>query len=186
MNIEQKHMQYSTGANRTPLGPKFSCFLKDENRFSCFQKEENKELGQKGDTKEDRNQDKRQNDQPPAWGYGKNNKNGSNGPRQCTRPICYRCRGVGHVAASSAFPENGKKPTQAQIHAAHTIIMDAVDGIEDDNGMNRDSNSSGIASSELEFKMMEFKKYPGSSGGEQTDPGTMRSTEHVHAMIEHC
>ncbi|PBK96035.1 hypothetical protein ARMGADRAFT_1077549 [Armillaria gallica] len=40
--------------------------------------------------------------------------------------ICFRCGKEGHIASSQECPENGKKPSYAQIQAAHTIIMDAI------------------------------------------------------------
>ncbi|SJK99800.1 uncharacterized protein ARMOST_03111 [Armillaria ostoyae] len=48
-----------------------------------------------------------------------------NGVRR--RPIiCFRCGKEGHIASSQECPENGKKPSYAQIRAAHTIILDAI------------------------------------------------------------
>ncbi len=40
--------------------------------------------------------------------------------------ICFRCGQEGHIAADMWCPEAGKKPSYAQMCAAHSIILDAM------------------------------------------------------------
>ncbi|PBK96171.1 hypothetical protein ARMGADRAFT_1028371 [Armillaria gallica] len=59
---------------------------------------------------------------------GDRNNGGKGGERGQTKmgPICFRCGLQGHIVSSPDCPENGKKPSYAQICAAHSIILDAM------------------------------------------------------------
>ncbi len=103
--------------------------------------------------------------------------------RQKQGPICYRCGGVGHVAASEKCPEYGKKPTQAQIQAAHMIIIGTMEGVDDEDNINDSEQDSPSQESDHEqFSTMEFEEYDDFSEDNPTD--IRDEAEHTHAMYE--
>ncbi|KAK0432702.1 hypothetical protein EV421DRAFT_1742093 [Armillaria borealis] len=84
--------------------------------------------------------------------------------RQKWGPICYRCSGIGHVAANEICPEYGKKPTQAQIRVAHTIIMGSMEGVDaDDDTYKSEGEASSTTHQQEEFDILEFEEYNGFS-----------------------
>ncbi len=103
--------------------------------------------------------------------------------RQRQGPICYRCGGIGHVAASEKCLEYGKKPTQAQIRATHMIIMGTMEGINDDDDThNGEEESSSQGTEQEQFSTMEFEEYDGFSEDDPTD--VKGEAERMQAMYK--
>lgn len=76
--------------------------------------------------------------------------------------LCFRCGQPGHIASNPICPENGKKPSYAQIRAAHSIIMDAVSesiGAEEHPCSSEDSSEEEVQSSSSSIDHIEFKVY---------------------------
>lgn len=177
------------GKNQTgDFRPRFSGYQKNKGFFKDSNQRESHQTGKERytRTREDASPGKPKAEKEPRHDDGYVNTKhftpkDKTAERQKQGPICYRCGGIGHVAANEICPEYGKKPTQAQIRAAHTIIMGSMEGMEDDEVTyeSEEDNSTSTCEQE-EFDTLEFEEYDGFS--EEGNEEEMDKPEHTQAM----
>lgn len=85
--------------------------------------------------------------------------------------LCFHCGQPGHIASNPECPENGKKPSYAQICVAHTIILDAMSetvGAEEHPGASSSEDDAGQHSPEDDcgFNNVDFEIYDAGSDDE--------------------